>query len=215
MIAVIKGDIVSSRKVQDQNIWINPLKKLFDTWGKYPKDWELVWGDFFQIQLEDPAQALEKSLEIKALIKSIPQFDGPKTSSPIDVRMAIGIGEKSYQGERISESNGQAFVLAAAQFDRLKKQKTHLAINSPWEEFDKEINLYLKLSGIFMDTWSNSSAELVKILLSDRALTQEEIGMKLGIKQNSVSGRWNRAQVDSLFEVLEMYRQKIKRYLSC
>jgi hypothetical protein len=212
MIAVIKGDIVASRKVQDQRIWIDPLKKLFDTWGDYPKDWELVWGDFFQIQIQDPTEALEKSLEIKALIKSIPQRDKQKMSSPIDVRMAIGIGEKSYQGERISESNGQAFVLAGEQFDRLKKQKTYLAINSPWEEFDQEINLYLKLAGIFMDTWSNSSAELVNILLSNRSITQEEIGIKLGIKQNSVSGRWNRAQVDCLFEVLEMYRQKIKRY---
>jgi hypothetical protein len=49
MIAVIKGDIIASRKIQDPEVWMNPLKALLSKWGDSPKDWELVWGDFFPI----------------------------------------------------------------------------------------------------------------------------------------------------------------------
>jgi hypothetical protein len=33
MIAVIKGDIIESRKLADQEKWLSPLKKLFGQWG--------------------------------------------------------------------------------------------------------------------------------------------------------------------------------------
>ena len=49
----------------------------------------------------DPAKVLTKALIIKALIKKIPPFNKNQKISPIDVRMAIGIGEKNYTGARI------------------------------------------------------------------------------------------------------------------
>ncbi len=202
MIAVIKGDIIASRTLDDQEKWLQPLKKLLNTWGKTPRQWELVWGDFFQLEIQHPEEALKKALQIKSLIKK---------SGTIDVRMSIGIGEKTFSGTRISESNGPAFVNAGDKFEKLKKEKINLAIQSPWAEFDKEMNLYLKLAGTIMDSWSVSSAELMEIVLNHPHATQEEIGKKLGIKQNSVSGRWSRAKVDEILEIEEIYRQKIKK----
>lgn len=202
MIAVIKGDIIASRTLDDQEKWLQPLKKLLNTWGKTPRQWELVWGDFFQLEIPYPEVALKRALQIKSLIKK---------SATIDVRMSIGIGEKTFSGTRISESNGPAFVNAGDKFEKLKKEKINLAIQSPWAEFDKEMNLYLKLAGTIMDSWSVSSAELMEIVLNHPHATQEEIGKKLGIKQNSVSGRWSRAKVDEILEIEEIYRQKIKK----
>jgi hypothetical protein len=69
MIAVIKGDIVASRKMDIPEKWINPLKDLLASWGTAPKKWELVWGDFFQLETDRPEDALYKALAIKALIK--------------------------------------------------------------------------------------------------------------------------------------------------
>lgn len=204
MIAVIKGDIIASRRLSNQEEWLQPLKTLLNKWGKTPKQWELVWGDFFQLEISEPEVALEKALKIKALIK--------KTDS-IDVRMSVGIGEKTFSGTRISESNGPAFVNAGDKFEKLKKEKINLAIQSPWPELDKEMNLYLKLAGTIMDSWSVSSAELMEIILNYPEATQEEIGKTLGIKQNSVSGRWSRAKVDEILEIEEIYRQKIKKSL--
>ena len=156
--------------------------------------------DFFQVEVKSPEDALKKALQIKALIKKV---------EPLDVRMAIGIGEKTYTGESISESNGEAFIYSGEKFDLLEKEGITLGIKTPWGDFDEEMNLYLKLAGTFMNKWTISSAELMEIILNDSNATQEEIGKRLGIKQNSVSGRWNRANVNEILGVEEMYRRKI------
>lgn len=200
MIAVITGDIIASRLVLDQDKWLVPLKSLFNNWGIRSKDWELERGDFFQVEVNNPLDALKKALQIKALIKKV---------EPLDVRMAIGIGEKTYTGESISESNGEAFIYSGEKFDSLDKENITLGIKTTWEEFDEEMNLYLKLAATFMNKWSVSSAELMEIVLKEANITQDEIGKRLGIKQNSVSGRWNRANVNEILEVEKMFRKKI------
>lgn len=210
MIGVITGDIVASRKLVNQEKWLIPLKNLFSTWGECPKNWKLDRGDFFQVEIENIEETLLKALEIKALIKKVEPFDDRKKISSIDVRMAIGIGEKTYIGESISESNGPAFVHSGEKFDLLKKENSTLGIKTPWQNFDEEINLYLRLVGVFMDKWSVSSAELVQIILNNPQVTQEEIGKQLGIQQSGVSRRWNRAHVNELMEVNKMYRKKLK-----
>ena len=61
-----------------------------------------------------------------------------------------------------------------------------------------------------MNKWTVPSAELMEIVLRNPDVTQEEIGKRLGIKQNSVSGRWNRAYVNEILEVERMYRKRLK-----
>lgn len=213
MIAVIKGDIIASRKLVDQEKWLLPLKELLNTWGKSPQNWELVWGDFFQIEFQQPEESLRKIFEIKALIKKIEPLDNRKLKGTIDVRIAAGIGTKSYVGQRISESNGSAFIYAGEKFDLLKKENVTMGVKSHCPNFDNEINLYLKLAGTFIDKWSVSSAQLIEIVLKNPTITQQEIGNRLGIKQSAVSGRWSRANVDELLAVEKMYRNKIKALL--
>ena len=58
----------------------------------------------------DQNLALKMTFEIRAIVKSIIPEDSKKNKS--DVGMAIGIGEKEYSGERISESNSEAFIFA-------------------------------------------------------------------------------------------------------
>ncbi len=209
MIAVITGDIIASRKLVNQEKWLSPLKNLLTTWGDSPKDWKLDRGDFFQIEITNIEEVLHKALEIKALIKKVEPINEHKKISIIDVRLAIGIGEKTYSGENISESNGSAFINSGEKFDVLKKESVTLGVKTPWQDFDEEINLYLKLAGTFMDKWSVSSAELMQIILNNPNTTQEDIGKQLGIKQNSVSGRWNRANVNEIMEVEKTFRKKI------
>lgn len=215
MIAVIKGDIINSRSISDPEQWLLPLKELFEKWGSAPQQWEFFWGDFFQIEISDPADALAVAFEIKALVKSLAPRDYNKKTSPIDVRMAIGIGDKSYSSARISESNGEAFIYSGERFDTLKKEKITLAVRSPWTEIDEEVNLYLSLAQLFMDKWSLSSAEIVQAIWQMPSATQAEIGVKLGIKQNSVSGRWSRANADELRAIELRFRKLINGKLLC
>jgi len=204
MIAVIKGDIIASRKMDSQEVWLNPLKGILSKWGKTPKDWELAWGDSFQLQIANPKEALYKAIAIKTLLK--------KTG--VDARMAIGLGDRTYHGEKVSESNGPAFIYSGEQFEQLKKEKVNLAVKSPWADFDTEINLYLKLGGFIMDNWTVSSAEIMQIAMETPEITQDEIGKILGIAQSSVSNRWQRAKVDAILEIESMFRKKLKQYNS-
>lgn len=201
MIAVITGDIIGSRKAESL-LWVEALKTKLGKYGSTPKEWEIYRGDEFQIELMEPEKALLCALELKACIK---------TFHKLDVRMSIGLGDKSYQGDRVSESNGTAFSNSGNQFDQLKKQKINLAVRSPHKEFDQEINLMLKLALVTMDTWSTVSAELADIVFANPHLLQEEIAQQLKIKQSAVSQRTRRAQLDLVMELIQYYQNKVEK----
>ncbi|WP_394759694.1 SatD family protein [Flavobacterium sp.] len=199
MISIITGDIVNSRKLPS-TIWMDGFKKLLSSFGKNPIEWEIYRGDEFQLEVKNPEDVLQIALQIKAFFKT----------KKLDIRMSIGIGDKTYKAKKISESNGTAFSRSGEVFETLKKQKVNLAINTGDKEFDFEINLMLRLCLTFMDNWLTQSAEFVQIAISNQTLSQEEIGVKLGINQAAVSRRRKRAQFDLMMETENYFRQKIK-----
>lgn len=201
MVAVITGDIIGSRKAAPTE-WVKALKRKLQEFGSSPREWEIYRGDEFQLELPQPEKALLCALELKACIKSL---------SNLDVRMAIGLGEKNYQGDRISESNGSAFSNSGNQFNLLKKQRVTLAISSPYPAFDADINLMLKLALVTMDSWSTVSAELAEIVFANPNLLQEEIAQQLEIKQSAVSQRARRAQLDLVMELIQYYQYKVEK----
>jgi len=75
------------------------------------------------------------------------------------------------------------------------------------------MNLLIRLASVFMDKWSVASAELVGIVLKNPGFTQLEVGKQLGIRQNSVSGRWKRANIDEVLALEQIYRRKLGRLL--
>jgi hypothetical protein len=214
MVAVIKGDIISSRSFTNQKVWLVPLKSLLKEWGESPYTWELAWGDMFQIEVENVQEALWKAFQIKALLKGIDASDANSNKGGIDVRLSIGIGDKTYSGSRVSESNGPAFVYTGEQFDLLERENMSIAIKSPWELFNREMNLFLKFATKIMDSWSISSAELAQLILKDPNLTQVEISRKLNITQSSVSSRWKRSSLQELLELESLYRFKLKKQMN-
>lgn len=210
MVAVITGDIINSRVLTNQLSWLQPLKLLFSEWGSTPASWEIYRGDSFQLELPNPVQSLAAAMRIKAVVKAVQPEDEDKRVSPIDVRMAVGIGEKEYSAGRISESNGSAFIYSGEQFEKIKKEKISLAIRTPWEEFDREMNLYIRLALIAMDNWSISSGELMNVLLKHPGLNQQQIADMLNIEQNSASGRYKRAYVEELLLMESTFKEKLK-----
>ncbi|MFC4740849.1 hypothetical protein ACFO3U_12670 [Flavobacterium ponti] len=199
MDCIITGDVKGSRRAKSQN-WLDGLKQLFQQFGKTPKDWEIYRGDEFQLEVKNYEEALLVAFQIKAYLRSI----------KLDVRMSIGFGDKTYKAKKISESNGTAFVNSGVGFESLKKNKTTLSIHSSNKTFDKEMNLILRLGLSFMDNWLAQSAEFVLITIQNPTLSQEEIGLKLGINQAAVSRRRKRANFDLLLEINSAYVEKLK-----
>lgn len=202
MISIITGDIINSRKLPS-TIWMPALKKAFNQLGKTPNEWEIYRGDEFQLEVKNPEEALLVAIRVKALLKSL----------KLDARMSIGIGDKTYNAKKITESNGSAFVRSGELFEILKKEKTTLAINSGNADFDYQMNLMFRLALSVLNNWLPQSAEFVLTAIDNKALSQEEIGVKLGINQAAVSRRQTRAQFDLIMETENFYRQQIKKFL--
>lgn len=200
MTSIIIGDIINSRKLPVKK-WLLPLKLFLNNQGKSPKDWEIFRGDQFQLEVKNPEEALLIAIQIKALLKNI----------KLDARMSIGIGEKTHNAKKISESNGSAFVNSGDLFENLKKEKNTLAIKSGNAIFDYEINLALRLALVTMDSWLPQSSEFVSVAIKNQSLSQEQIGTILNINQAAVSRRKSRSQFDLIMELDAYYRAKIKK----
>jgi hypothetical protein len=203
MTSIITGDIIHSQKVSPL-LWLDILKVQLNIVGKTPEKWEIFRGDSFQAEIENPSDALEVAIRIKASIKCIKQ---------IDVRMAIGIGDKTHNALKITESNGSAFVNSGEQFEKMKKEKRNLAVSGPSERFNRDINLFLRLALIAMDNWTVNSAQTVKAVLENPEKSQKELGELLGIKQNAISNRLKRAYFEEIKALLEIYKLKIQELI--
>ena len=199
MIAVITGDVINSRSTRSA-AWLKVLKQELEELGNTPRKWEIYRGDSFQAEVKDPQAALLKAVKIKAALKSL---------NGIDVRIAIGIGDKTHSTKSITESNGSAFVNSGSLAEELKKRRLNLAVRSNMRGFDNEINLYLKLALLVMDRWTTNAAASVKMAMQFPDKSQAALGRMFGIRQNAVSTRLKRARYYEIMEVLDMYRNKL------
>jgi hypothetical protein len=202
MTSIVTGDIIRSRKVDDPEEWMGPLKTLFNTLGSEPGVWQFFRGDSFQLEVKNVEDVLMIALKMKAAVKCIKE---------LDIKIAIGIGSKNYNAPRITESNGEAFIYSGELFDKMKKK--NLAIRTPWNEFDKQMNLYFDLALLTMDRWTRNSAEIVKMSLDSPELTQRELGEKLGITQGRVSDRQKRAGFEEMLKLEKRFRELVRQNL--
>ncbi|NMH86651.1 transcriptional regulator [Flavivirga sp. Y03] len=200
MTSVITGDIIKSRGQISPEIWIKALKDALSYLSNDKVYWEIYRGDSFQIEIKDIHSSFIAAVYIKACIKSI---------HGLDVRLAIGIGNKTYEGENVTESNGEAFIFSGETLETLKKEKQNLRIKTNNNEIDEALNLYFKLALISMDSWTVNLAEIVKLSIEKPKALQSELGELTGINQNAVSTRQKRAHLDEIKELDLMYRKKI------
>lgn len=196
MISIITGDIINSRNVTP-HLWISKLKSVLSNYGLEPAQWEIYRGDSFQLELH-PAEALLACLLIKATIKTI---------SDLDVRLAIGIGEKTYTSDKITASNGSAFINSGECFESLKK--SILAIKSSNTEFDVQMNLLLDLAQLTMNNWTRKSSEIVKIAIENPNITQKELAKLVNKTQSTISESLKIAGFEEILKMENYYRNQI------
>ena len=204
MTSVITGDIINSQSVNLPEAYLEQMRATLQVLGKEQKDWEIFRGDSFQIEIKSTLEVFWQCVYIKAALK---------TMKELDARMAIGLGEKSYDAATISEANGSAFIRSGEVFEKLKREKTNLLINTGNLKLDEELNVYFQLALLTMDHWTPNSAEIVKLSLENPEMNQQQLGALIGIKQNTVSERQKRAGLSQLTDFNKIFQQKIKSIL--
>ncbi|MEN2434677.1 SatD family protein [Weeksellaceae bacterium A-14] len=198
MIAVITGDIINSQQTETE-LWLTDLKNLLKNWGEAPQTWEIYRGDEFQMKCEID-DVFRYFLAIKSLIK---------TYENLDVRIAIGIGEEQFLSEKITESNGTAYVNSGRLLNELKLQGRTLAIKTPDEKIDRDLNIVFRWCSVDFDNWTVAVAEIIHQFIMNSDITQEDLARKLNITQSSVSQRSKRANLDLIKETDLYFRKKI------
>ena len=171
MTSVITGDIIGSRQQKSKH-WVEDLKKILSPFGEMPAQWEIYRGDEFQVEIKNPEEALLTAILIKAHLRAVKS----------DARMSIGFGDKTHNAEKISESNGTAFINSGELFETLKKQKVTLALKTGDIVFDERMNLMLRLALTFMDNWLAQPAQFVS---TTRGCDESESGVRVGRKGSS------------------------------
>lgn len=206
MIAILTGDIVSSRSVPEKKPWLNRLHEIIDRktgLAKAPK-WGIFRGDGFQVEIPKPADALRIAILIRSGLKSIPELH----EQGIDARIGIGIGQKGYTSKSINESDGEAFYSSGAALDSLKGDQYRLKVKTPWEHLDKPINVALLFASTTIDEWTQAQAEIVWMKMSQEK-TQVELAKKLNISQPAVHKRAAGAHFNEISALISYFESAI------
>lgn len=198
MIAIITGDIINSQKSETE-LWLPKLKDLLSSWSTTSENWEVYRGDEFQLKCSVD-EVFHKAILLKSLIR---------TFENLDVRLAIGIGNEVFRSEKITESNGSAYVNSGRLLTDIKSQGRTLAIQTENEKVNRDLNILFKWASIDFDNWTAATAEIIFQLLRNSELTQEELAKELNITQSSVSQRLKRANFDLLQETNQFFKKKI------
>lgn len=183
MKAVITADIVNSTKILDKD-----RKLLSEILDKIIQELQFVGmlrcemyrGDSFQVLVEDYQYAIKIAILIRlGLIKS-----NLLGKAKLDARMVIGIGDVSYEDNKIILSDGEAFRLSGRAFDSLGKKRILLATNNI--EVDRQLNLLLAfIDDILLHISISQSRCLYESLLLN--LPQKDIAKMLGMTQPNVA----------------------------
>lgn len=198
MIAIITGDIINSQKI-DSELWLPKLKDVLGKWSSTPENWEIYRGDEFQLKCSVD-DVFAKALVIKSLIR---------TFENLDVRLAIGIGNEVFLSEKITESNGSAYVNSGRLLNEIKAEGRTLAIQTDNDKINRDLNILFKWSSIDFDNWTVATAEIIHRLLTNPELTQDELAKDFNITQSSVSQRFKRSNYDLIQETDLFFRKKI------
>lgn len=213
-IAVLTGDLIGSRKVNNIEDLMGVLKRVF---ADIKKDTSIVFeaeiyrGDSFQIVILNPKDALLFAVLVRVGLKAKTIVKPNSNSIPIyklwDARIAIGIGEAVIKS-KIIESNGEAFQLSGLEFDKLEKERGKLNILTVWKDENTTFNIIVKLLSIIIDKWTKLTSEVVyEYLLKNK--TQSEMAKQLGISQPAIHKRLSIANMDVIENSINYISSKI------
>lgn len=212
MIAVLTADLVDSTSYDEELLdkVLTTLKDEFEVLNRlYPTEqpeFRIFRGDSFQGIISQPKNALRIALQIKTVVNQI-HFKQKNRNNAYpklaDFRTAIGIGTMDYEGETVSESNGQAFRFSGRTLDEMKSESQKTRIKTVDDEVDDEFNTSFFLMDMLLEKWTTASAEVVYFLL--QGMKEREIAEKLNISQSAVNQRKKASGWEAISGLLNRY----------
>lgn len=204
--AVITGDIIHSRKIEDKATLLRVLNRLFrELSGQYTftRGFEVFRGDSFQAVVEKPHQALRIAILIRLGLYSY----APKTQV-WDARIGIGIGTIQFLEENVTSANGEAFENSGQSIDQIKGSDRRIHIKTTDTSLNRQLNVLNILNDGLSSNWTKKSAEVMyRYLLFGE--TQQEIAETLRISQSAVQQRLKTGKTEVLIAYIRYFEKEL------
>lgn len=181
-IAVLTGDIVSSRKAPPKALEqaFAILQQAAADFGQH-QDLDLRFtrnrGDGWQVVLTDPSQCFDAILYIIASLRA--------GQSGLDTRISVAIAPVDTLGSRdLADANGPAFFIAGDQLDKMPRT-TRIAMAN----LGPAQAAIIDMTDHIIARWTAAQAQAVALALLGPAKTQDDIAAHLGITRQAVQNR--------------------------
>lgn len=208
MKAVITADIVNSTKIEEAHryLLVDELDNIIQDLKRLSSlRCEMYRGDSFQVLVDDVKYCLEIAVLIRLGLKKSNLLKNGK----LDARMAIGVGDVSYEHEQVILSDGEAFRLSGRTFDKLNKRRLLIATNI--NDVDEPLNVMLA----FIDELLEGLSYTQSIYLYDSLLynmSQMELANVYHTSQPNIAKHLKSAK-ETLFRLFFDFAEKTLKSL--
>lgn len=179
---VLTGDIVGFTKISSpkREKLIQSLPDLFKLWVA-PEFAQVFRGDSFQLLFKNPQEGLRRTLQLRCWFKK-----NTITDYILDARMAIGVGEISYYGDTVLDSDGEAFHISGRAFDAMEDGEFIKVVTAD-QAMNEQLNIICRLMDVIISGWTPSQAEVIFLALENK--TQQQMADQLNVGQSAINNR--------------------------
>lgn len=204
-IAVLTGDVIDSRQVQERprlyRLLDDTLAALAAHHGGRA---ERFRGDAFQLALPDARPAMTVAIALRAAL-----IEHSEPEQRWDARLALAVGASRWNGERrLTNADDAPFVHSGQGLDALAEGPSRLSLTLLDEPDDGCLDLLVRYLDDLVAGWSTYSAEVVRLSL-ERESSQQALAERLGIRQPSVHKRLRAARWPLLADTLAYLNQRL------
>jgi hypothetical protein len=199
---VISGDVIASSRLK-------PLqrKKLQTRLDQFAQSYSKLYPDLqFQQYRGDSLQATLSKNRMHALSVAL-QLQSFLMMQEFKIRLALGIGEISFQSKDVITSDGSAFQLSGPLVDEIKRRNELIAVTATNNEFAAEWKVHSESLNFLLQRLSAAQAEALYHLLQNKK--QEEIAKALKITQPSVHQRLQAAGAQVFTSIIQRFESTV------
>ena len=217
MYATISADVVSSTSLSSDSMveYIIGLREFLSQLEmKYRGFWgRIVRGDSIECVLENPEDAFEVALILKAWTKAFEPKDKnvKKRFKTYGLRIAIGIGEMKTIKKDLDIMDGEAIYRSGRALDNLVgREKYYFTISMKDSEVEQPLGIIIALVNSLLNNTTARRCKTLynKIMASGSKKTAEEMGITVSAVNQSLNAiGWN------AIEQAIMYYRKLTRQL--
>lgn len=203
---VITGDIIESSAIPItcRGLLLEYIRKTTEELNVIePLKIEFFRGDSFQMVINNPENAMQIAILLRAGLKS---FTPRECKKPWDARISLGVGTISYYAENTVLSDGEAFQYSGRGLDEMGKRR--LVVKTIWPEANDELHVSTAFADEVISSWSiaQSQASYQALLYN---ISQKDIANKLQKSAQNISKLLSAAKVNLVQMYIDRYHNLI------